>query len=177
MIVPSTSRHPVEDHGRAPAYVALAGLLALGSGWAGVLMGCGAPVEGDNAGSDISPFNPAGNGGTAGRAPASRTEQHPRCASRESGEPDSARTLETCNAAGTAFDTTQCGAGSVCYSGQCQPLSCKAGESVCLGEEIHTCNADEKSTTLLRTCNTGPACSPATRDCAPRLCEPPARGM
>ena len=173
MIASSSSQHSHRSNGTAPAYAALAGLLALGGVFAGVLAGCGAPAEGDGDGRDISPFGTTGNGGSTangsgatanGPAPALCIAGKARC--------DGGGTLETCNSAGTAFQATQCGSGNVCYAGQCQPLNCKVGESVCLGEEIHTCNADEKSTTLLRTCNTGSACSPATHDCAPLLCEP-----
>jgi len=176
MIVSSSSRNRAQGYwakSNRHAYVALAGLLVAGGALSGALAGCGAPAEGETASTDLSPFNPGANGGSGaassgtnsdGPAPALCIAGKSRC--------DGANTLETCNGAGTAFQATQCGSGSVCYSGQCQPLNCKAGESLCFGEEIHACNADEKSSTLLRTCNSGSACSPATHDCAPLLCEP-----
>ncbi|HKO90659.1 MAG TPA: expansin EXLX1 family cellulose-binding protein [Polyangiaceae bacterium] len=172
MIVSPASRSPQSSQGNAPAYAALASLLVAGSVFAGTLAGCGAPVEGDPASTEISPFD--GNGSGAGANGSGTTANGPAPALCIAGKSrcESGSTLETCNSTGTAFTATQCGTGNVCYSGQCQPLNCKVGESVCLGEEIHTCNADEKSTTLLRTCNTGSACSPATHDCAPLLCEP-----
>jgi hypothetical protein len=82
------------------------------------------------------------------------------------------RTLETCNATGSAFTATACEGTQVCLAGACRQPSCSSGELLCLGNEIHTCNSDGKSTTLARTCATGSACNPDTRACSPTLCEP-----
>jgi expansin (peptidoglycan-binding protein) len=171
MIVSSSSRHCAKSNGRAS--VALARLLVAGSALAGALVACGGPAEEDTAGTELSPFGPGGNGGPGATGSGSNVNG-PAAALCIAGKArcDGSGTLETCNGAGTAFQATQCGSGTVCYSGQCQPLNCTAGESVCFGDEIHSCNADGKSSTLLRTCNAGSACSPATHDCAPLLCEP-----
>jgi expansin len=144
------------------------------------LAACGAPEE-ESTTQDILPFNGQGpNGatagnGTGGSAGSGNTIANaPVAAYCVAGQArcNGGRLLETCNALGSAFNASTCEAGTACLAGACRPLNCRAGESLCLGNEIHLCSPDGKSSTLSRTCDTGSACDASTRACRPMLCEP-----
>ena len=152
------------------SFAALA-LGTLGVGAASVLStGCGAPPEGDADEVDIPRFgdnnntqmpgSPVGTIGGAAQCVAGAS----RCAG--------ASTVETCNAAGSGFGATQCGTGSLCANGACIPFTCSVGDTLCFGPELHTCNADGRSTTLTTMCGAGQACRQSTRSCQPLLCDP-----
>lgn len=140
-----------------------------------VLAACGSPEPSDGVGDiprfegtgSLEPSAPGAGGSTSG-APTERAAQclpgGSRC--------DGSRTLETCNASGTAFTVTACEAGTLCLAGACRQPSCSGGETLCFGSEIHTCNADGRSTTLTTTCGAGQACNPGSRACEPLVCEP-----
>lgn len=136
--------------------------------------GCSAPIEeGDPVSvptfpGAVNPLNPGGNGGSGSGAVNGTAAQ---C------QPGSVRCmaasrLETCNTQGTGFDVTTCDSGLACIAGACRQLSCTAGVNLCLGNELHTCNPDGKSTTLSQTCGADEGCRNSTLSCEPRLCEP-----
>lgn len=165
-----------------PAGVA-SGLAALAA--AGVLAACAAEPDTDTDSEGILPFGAGppgamtnvtgagGNGspssvGTSGTSSAgpslSCLAGQARCAG--------GRTVQVCNSSGTGFDTSTCDGSNVCLAGACRQPSCTAKEILCIGPEIHTCNADGKSTTLSRTCDQGNTCDPTTHACKQLLCEP-----
>lgn len=74
--------------------------------------------------------------------------------------------LSTCNATGTALNSTACAPNSTCFMGRCIPLSCTAGENLCLGDAVHQCNADGASTSLVVQCAAGQGCDIGTAQCS-----------
>ncbi|HEU4584060.1 MAG TPA: expansin-like protein [Polyangiaceae bacterium] len=153
--------------------LALGALLA-SAGWAGLLAGCGSESDPDSSTNGIQAFGPGGNnpGVTgSGGSSASTTSVTSSClpgAARCAG----GRIAQVCNSAGNGFDTTTCTGTDVCLAGACRPLQCTAGETLCLGPELYTCDAGGKSATLARACDNGSSCDSQTKTCKPLLCEP-----
>jgi expansin len=169
--------------GRAPAVRGKARPVLLGTGAscglvAAIALGaCSAPTESDGPVVDVprfeggtNPLNPSGgtsgapSSSSSGGVAASCLAGGARCKTGDS--------LETCNSAGTGFDVSTCDGDNVCLAGACRPLTCTPGETLCLGSEIHACNADRKSTSLITTCAAGQTCRPTTKVCEPLVCNP-----
>lgn len=158
------------------------GVLLASAALAGLLAGCGAESDPDSSTSSIQAFGPgasnpgttgAGGGGAigGGSTAAGTTTVAAAClpgAARCAG----GRIAQVCNSAGTGFDTTNCTGSDVCLAGACRPVQCTAGETLCFGPEIFTCDAGGKSATLARACDTGSSCDSQTKTCKPLLCEP-----
>lgn len=153
--------------------LALGGLLA-SAALAGLMAGCGAESDPESSTNSIQAFGPGGSnpGATgAGGSSANTTTLNSSClpgTARCAG----GRIAQVCNSAGNGFDTTNCSGSDVCLAGACRQVQCTAGETLCLGPELHTCNADGKSTTLARACDNGSSCDSQTKTCKPLLCEP-----
>lgn len=141
--------------------------------------GCSADTE-ESSGAGIQAFGPGGQNDPSGEPSAGSPDPTGNVAEPASTavcEPGATRcgnggSLDTCNSEGTGFESAACASGTLCIGGLCARLSCEAGQLLCLGAEIHRCNDDEESTSLVSTCGPGEACNSATFGCQQRLCEP-----
>jgi expansin (peptidoglycan-binding protein) len=142
------------------------------------LAGCGGPADEESSPQDVETFgnrpNGANAGGSGGGSAVGVSNGVPAASQCITGQSrcNGGRTVETCNAAGNGFDAQSCQGTMVCLAGACRQPMCTPGETLCLGNEIHTCNTDGRSTALSRTCDSGSACDPAMLACRQTLCEP-----
>ena len=171
---PSSHSRSRTTAAQVKAGLALGALLA-SAGLAGLLAGCGAESDPESSTNGIQAFGPGGSNagatgagaGTSGNTTTIASSCLPGAARCAGG-----RIAQVCNSAGNGFDPINCSGSDVCLAGACRALQCTAGETLCLGPEIYTCDAGGKSATLARACDTGSSCASQTKTCKPLLCSP-----
>lgn len=87
-------------------------------------------------------------------------------------EREGGRTVERCNASGTAWETAEeCPAGQVCEHGRCVATACTPGETTCTADgRIRRCNPSGSGFLPPESCPSGEACDGTS--CRPVICTP-----
>ena len=77
--------------------------------------------------------------------------------------------VSSCKPDGSGYTIALCGAGTGCLDGECKPVICTAGETLCLHDQLVTCNNGGTSSTVVQDCaGDGKICSnQACKTCIP----------